>query len=221
MTFLSVRSLLSPSPPRDDGFGDALVLIAVSGGDAFRSRGEEVCIALAGEGEQTLLGGRVRLDPAAAQNVGDVIAALGEASADEEATMAGQRLVLGAHQRRPSARRHFLDTSEALGEHPACRHLLVIWDVSFGGAAAEFEAKEHVSDPDGVEALLQRGPVEVRQPRRRVRSHVDDDADTGRVKQKNEGGPVMRRVSNTINCLQCLYLPLFDPTIIDCDGICT
>ena len=33
--------------------------------------------ALEGKGEQTLLGGRVRLDPAVAQNVGDVIAALG------------------------------------------------------------------------------------------------------------------------------------------------
>ena len=141
------------------------------------SRGEEVRIALAGKGEQTLLGGRVRLDPAVAQNVGDFIAALGEASADEEATMAGQRLVLGAHQRRPGARPYFLDPSEALGEHRARRHLLVIGDASFADAASEFETKEHVADAGGVEALLQRGPVEVGQPRRRVRSYVDDDAD--------------------------------------------
>lgn len=66
-----------PSVPRDGDFGDAHGLIAVSGGDAFRSRREEVCIALEDKGEQTLLGGRVRLDPAVAQNVGDVIAALG------------------------------------------------------------------------------------------------------------------------------------------------
>lgn len=194
------------SVPPNGGFRDAQGLIAVGGGDAFRSQGEEVCVALASKGEQTPLGGRVRLDPAVAQNMGDVIAALGEASADEEATMAGQRLVLGAHQRRPGARRHFLDTSEALGEHPARCHLLVIGAASFAEAAAEFETKEYIPNADGVEALLQRGPVEVRQPRRRVRSHVDDDADTDRVKQTNEGGPVMRRMSNTINCLQRLYL---------------
>jgi hypothetical protein len=146
---------LSPVP-RDGRFRNALGLIAVSGGDAFRSRGEEVCIALAGKGEQTLLGGRVRLDPAVAQNVGDVIAALGEASANEEATMASKRLVLGAHQHRPGARRHFLDTIEALGEHPARCRLLVIGAASFAEAAAEFETKEYVPNADGVEAFLQR-----------------------------------------------------------------
>lgn len=78
--------------------------------------------------------------------------------------MAGQRLVLGAHQRRPSARRHFLDPGEALSEHRARRHLLVVGDASFANAASEFEAKEHVAYAGGVETLVQRGPVEVRQP---------------------------------------------------------
>jgi len=76
--------------------------------------------------------------------VSEVIAALGETPADEEATVAGQRLVLGAQQRRPGARRHFLDLREAVDEHRACRHLLVIGDASLTDAAAEFEAKEQV-----------------------------------------------------------------------------
>ena len=100
---------------------------------------------------------------------------------------------------------------EALGEDRARRHLLVIGDASFADAAAEFETKEHVPDAGGVEALLQRGPVEVRQPRRRVRSYVDDDADSGGVKQTPEGRPIMGRMSNTINCLQRLYLPSLIP----------
>ena len=61
--------LCSGSPsfvPRDGGLRDAQGLITVRGGDAFRSRGEEVCAALPGDREQTFLRDLVRLDPAVA-----------------------------------------------------------------------------------------------------------------------------------------------------------
>ena len=99
--------------------------------------------------------------------MGEVVPALGETPADEQAAMAGQWLVLGAHQRRPGARSHCLDLGEALGEQWACRHPLVIGDAA-ARTAAEFEAQEHVADAGGVEALFQLSAVEVRQPRNGV-----------------------------------------------------
>jgi hypothetical protein len=48
--------------------------------------------------------------------VGDPDATFDEAPADKQAAMAGERLVLAAHQRKPGAGRDLLDVGDALGE---------------------------------------------------------------------------------------------------------
>ncbi len=86
--------------------------------------------------------------------MGDADAALCKTAADEQAAMAGQRFMLGTHQRRPRARRHFFNPREALGEERAGRHVFIVGNAAASWAPAEFEAQEHVTDAGGVETLL-------------------------------------------------------------------
>lgn len=94
--------------------------------------------------------------------------------------------MLAAHQRRPRPRDHLLDSRDAFGEERARRHLLIVRDAAVPGTPAEFAAQEHVADAGGVETFLQRGAIEVRQPRNGVRSDVDHNSDLGPIKQALE-----------------------------------
>ena len=90
------------------------------------ARPEQVLFRLPGQVEEALLGHRVRLDPAVAENVGNVDAALDESPPNQQAAMAGKRIVFQAHQSEPHARGDCFDLRQPLKEQRLLGHRLIV-----------------------------------------------------------------------------------------------
>jgi hypothetical protein len=98
---------------------------------------------------------------------------------NEQATMAGQRLMLAAQQDETAARGQLFDLIEPRHEERVRGHLLVISRPAAPGASPEFDAQKPVFDPGGVEPGFQSGATEVRIARRGRRPYVGERRDLG------------------------------------------
>jgi hypothetical protein len=141
-------------------------------------------------GEKAILRIRVGLDRPVTQNMSDSDTTFDEPPSDKQAAVASQRLVFAAHEREGGAGRDLFDLLDTFRKQWAARHQLVVGDALLW-ASSEFKSQEDVGEAGRVEAVLQGGAVEVRQPRSWVRSDVGDRADIGSIKQALESGPVM------------------------------
>jgi hypothetical protein len=159
---------------------------------AIRARSEQVALGLARAGKQATLRVLVGFDCPVTQDMGDGDPTFDKTAADKQAAMAGQRFVFAAHERQPwcGAR------SARPARCRAGRHHLVVRRAAVLGASSQFEPQKDVSDSAGVEAVLQRSAVEVRQSRSRARSDIRDSTDVGRFEQSLESRPVMIGVPN-------------------------
>ncbi|MGC1862038.1 MAG: hypothetical protein WA733_13195 [Methylocystis sp.] len=101
------------------------------------------------------------LDRPVVENVLDIDATFGETPSDEQATVAGQRLVLAAHQHKTAVGGQFLDPIEPRDEERVRGHLFVIGWPAAPGASPELDAQKQVCDAAGVEPSFQSGATEM------------------------------------------------------------
>ena len=90
------------------------------------------------------------LDRPVVENVLDIDATFGETPSDEQATVAGQRLVLAAHQHKTAVGGQFLDPIEPRDEERVRGHLFVIGWPAAPGASPSSTPKNRYAVPPAL-----------------------------------------------------------------------